>query len=235
MSRVKLFSILAVSLAVICMAPAARAASFDLNVGYCNCIPTSLGGVAGTVNVTSPGTNEVEIVLTINAPLQSHDQGLDSFAFNVVGFSSLTQASNFTINNAGGSTWTLSNPGGNADGAGSFMYSFECTAGANGCATAPVRTFDFTITASGLTVAAVESTNGGASNVDFAANVANANISGCTGMVGGGNGTGQSTPSGSTTASCAGPLVPEPNSIAFFGTGLLGLGFVLRRKFASKQ
>lgn len=234
MKRAKLFSILAIALAAICIAPAARATDFNLNVNYCQCIPTSLGGIAGDVDVTSPGTNEVEIAVTIDSPLQFHGNGIDSFAFNVVGFSSLT-SSNFTINNAGGSGWTFSVPAGTADGAGKFMYSFQCTAGSNGCSPAPVQTFDFTITATGLTVADVESTNGGASNVDFEASVADANINSCTGAVGGGDGTAQSTPTGTTTTACAGgtPSTPEASSIGFFGTGLLVVGWVLRRKLVT--
>ena len=237
MSRANFWAILAIACPLIALTPAARADTFNLNVNQCNCIPTSLGGIAGTVTVTAPATNEVEIVVSLNSPLQFHQtSGLDAFDFNAVGFS-LTSA-NITINNNGGSTWALVGSGSqHEDGLGTFMYSLECTAGANGCVTAPVRTLDFTITASGLTLAAVENRNSNASNTDFGANVANANTSGCTGMVGAGNGTAQSTATGTTSSGCLGttpPSVPEPTSIAFLGTGLLGLLVVARRKVSSR-
>lgn len=238
-SRAKFWAVLATTFIASALMPAARADQLPLNVDYCACIPTSLGGVAGMITVTSPGINKVEIGVSLDSPLQFHQtNGLDGFNFNVVGFGSLT-SSDITINNGGGSTWTLL-PGPNHEGgAGTFMYSLTCTPGPNGCLTAPVESLDFTITATGLTMAAVESTNGGASHVDFGANVANANISGCTGIVGAGNGGEGTSPSGTTSSACAGTLppsaVPEPSSIFLVGTTLMGLGCLLRKKLATAK
>ena len=47
--------------------------------------------------------------------------------------------------------------------------------------------------------------------------------------------TGEVTSTSGVFSSGEVPAVPEPTSIAFFGTGLLGVGFVLRRKFAPRR
>ena len=227
MSRAKIWITLAVAAVAIFATPAARADNFALNVDYCGCIPT--GTSAGNVSVTNVG-NAVTITATLTNGDVFHDQGLASFAFNVVGFSGL-QSSDFTINNAGGSTWTFVSPAQTADGAGTFMYNFECAGGANGCNGNPT-TFSFTLSKTALTKSAFESTNGGASNVYFAVNVANPSTTGCTGEVGAGGVTG---PTGTGRAACSSTTqTPEPTSIAFFGTGLIGLGIVLRKRLTAR-
>ncbi len=213
MSRTNVWVTLAALLLVVALAPAARADIFELNVDFCStgCIPAGMTSV-GTVEVTSPLANTVQVAVNITPPLEFHGgRGLDSFVFSVIGFPNLTVGNGFTILDAGGSVWTQ-NATVKADGAGDFMYSFDCTQGPNGCTPAPVRTFVFRITAPGLTLAAVESVNN--KNVVFAADVSNSTISGFTGMVG----------------ATGVPSVPEPTSIVFLGTGLLAVGIVLRKK-----
>ena len=247
MSRVKLFTLLALALAAICIAPVARADTFTFNVDYCT--NPCLGGTAsanngGTVTVTQSGTNIVDVKVALNN-LVFHDQGLESFAFNISGNPTLTFITTGALANGdiklisgGGSTWTFSQPAGNTDGAGStFGYSLDCAGGAGACTGSP-STLEFAIDYTGLTPLSLETrsgANGTTTNVDFAANVS-AGGGACTGMIGAGNGTAQSTPftahSGSTA--CGGTsTTPEPTSILFFGTGLLVAGGALRKKFSS--
>ena len=197
------------------------------------------------------GVNVVDVLVTLNN-LVFHDQGLESFAFNISGNPSLTQVTTLgasgqlTIINGGGSTWTLTHPAGNTDGAGStFGYSLDCTAGAGACVGSP-STLEFQIELTGLTPAGLETLSGAVvkqgknlvqttTNVDFAANVANG---ACTGEIGAGSGTGQSTPqtTGKGTTTC-GTAVPEPGTLLLVGFGLLGLslGAFGRRKWMARR
>jgi hypothetical protein len=232
--KLLLVAVLAVGLVAVSNASADQ---FTLNVDYCS--NPCLGGVpannnAGTVTLTQTDTNIVTVNVTLNN-LIFHDQGLESFGFNVTGNPALTLTTGVIANNQvkitndGGSTWTFSRPGGNTDGAGNFMYSFECASGSGHCAGSP-STFEFQVDVTGLTVAGLEIL--GSANVDFAANVANGS---CTGMAGAGNGTAQSTPSTSHTdgTACA-AAVPEPTTLALVGSGLITLGLSARRKWKAR-
>lgn len=220
MSRAISTLVLLVAALAVCTAPLAQADTFNLNAIYCNCLPS--GSSAGTVEITQQSANVVQISVNLAAGLTFHQSGgLDAFVFN--GPAGLT-ASNVTV----GAGWTFG-ASGHEDGAGNFRYQLTCVAAPNGCVGDP-STLVFTIAG---TVAQFETTNGGSSNSFFAANVANPTQSGCTGMVGAGG----SGPSGGFTGSsnCGVPNVPEPTSIAFFGTGLIALGFVIRRKFSTQN
>jgi hypothetical protein len=218
----------------------AAADTFTFNVDYCS--NPCLGGVAasnngGTVTVTQSATNIVDVNVQLNNAL-FHDQGLDSFAFNITNNPSLTlitgtlATGDIKIINAGGSTWTFNQPAGNTDGAGSFLYSFDCAAGSGHCAGSP-SVFEFQVDVTGLTVAALETRNGTASNVDFAANVSTGGGS-CTGMVGAGNGTSASTAAttnpGGTACTGTTTATPEPTALLLFGSGLIGIGALVRRR-----
>lgn len=250
MTRATLLTSLAFAMLASFTASVAQADQFSLNVIKCNCLPSGTSG--GTVTLTQTNSNEVEVTVQLSSGLQLHDQGLTTFSFNISGVSSLTLVSAISGNGndqvilannttAIGGPYTLQVPSMNADGLGNFQFGLECNGGSNGCVNFPTS-LQFFVTGNGtLAMADFENTNGGTgmgnhgSVTDFSVNVAGATSSGCTGVVGAGSGTGQSTASGgfTNTSNCENaPAVPEPTSIAFFGTGLIGLGFLLRKKFS---
>jgi hypothetical protein len=229
---------------------ALAADTFTFNQDFCG--NPCLGGVAannngGTVTVSQFATNIVDVLVQLNN-LVFHDQGLDSFAFNITGNPTLTKVDSLSGNNqlaiinAGGGTWTFNQPAQNTDGAGkTFDYSLDCTGAAGACAGDP-STLEFRVEVTGITPTSLETLTGAPDNkgnpttvnVDFAAD-ASANGGVCTGMIGAGNGTGQSTPltthTDATACRSAG-TVPEPASIMLLGSVFVGLATVVRRKQA---
>lgn len=232
LSHMNVWTVFVVALMAISITPPARADVFNLNVDYCGLGCLVPGTTGGTVTLTQ-FANEVDIVVALSSGLVFHDQGLTSFSFNNIN-GGLTTA-NFVATFSSGSSTSTFDASPNSDGAGSFLYGFDCAAGANGCAGLPTI-LTIKATSAGITVASFETK--GSAKVDFAANVAVSSQSGCTGVIGGGNGTAQTSPShpgSSGTTECGSTPTPEPASIAFFGTGLLGVGLVLRRRFSPRS
>jgi hypothetical protein len=236
-------------------APIARADTFTFNIDYCS-NPCINGTTGGTVVLTQTAQNIVDVLVTLQTGLTFNKAtgsgSLNSFVFNILNNPTLTMttaagapaANQLKIINGGGSTWALIQPAVNANGAGStFGYALDCSPGSSGCAGSP-SVLEFQVNVSGLTVASLETRNGAVSkkgsqtvvNVDFAANVMNGT---CGGMIGAGDGTGQSTPATMHTgtpcatpggATTAGAAVPEPTSAVLMGTvAAIALGG-LRRK-----
>lgn len=229
---------MALALATVGVSTASAASTpptFDLNKIYCNCLPSGSSD-GGTVTLTQ-GTNAVSFDVILSSPLNFHStNAFDAFAFN------FTTTTGQTISSVTGLTpgftyATTASGSGSMDGAGhSFneFIDFTGTAGTGG--NTGITELQFTVNGSGLTLANFETLNG--NNVDFAAAVSSTTTSGCTGVIGGGNGTAESTPqastgtpSGGTVGQCGGgSSVPEPTSVLLLGTGLLFAGKLLKAK-----
>jgi len=212
-------------------APRASADSFALNVDFCSnpCLGGAVSGGTVTLTLVNVGTStDVQFDILLNSPLDFHQtSGLDAFMFNDSGSQALTYSS-VTSGFTGQPLGTY-----HEDGAGTFDYivTYNTSPGVDG------THLSFIVSAAGaLTLAEFETlSSGGSPSVDFAANVTNGV---CTGLIGGGNGTGQSTahvvnPGGTCTAPPPPPPpVPEPASLALLGSGLALLGARMRRKKA---
>jgi hypothetical protein len=214
------------------LAPRASADVFQLNVDYCSnpCLGGAVSG--GTVTVTGNNTTSVSISVALNSGLAFHQtSGLDAFMFNAVSGSTVTVGSisaGFVNCGTGGGACSNSE-----DGAGTFT-NVICLSSAATCGQASGgpgvggQTLSFTLTSN--SAINVETLNGSSGSVtDFAANVTNGT---CTGLIGGGNGTSDSTatvknPGGTCSAP---PSVPEPTSVLLLGTGLLFAGKLLKAK-----
>src|SRR5262245_19903071 len=126
-------AVLMLGLAVV---PKASADVFTFNVDYCT--NTCLGGVpannnGGTVTVTQVSAGIVQVSVSLTS-LLFHDEGLNSFAFNISGNPVLgvdttgpTDPNTVRITDADGGTCTFIQPATNTDGAGkTFGYAFNC-------------------------------------------------------------------------------------------------------------
>jgi hypothetical protein len=214
-----------IALFALATAPKASADSFTLNYDFCtdSCLGGSSSG--GTVTVSQVDFNTVQFDVELSDPLHFHQtSGLDAFMFNDSGSQTLTF--DFTTANFSTAGTNL-----HEDGAGTFDYvvKYNFQPAVDG------QSLIFTVSATNaLSLTEFETTDGGDSVVDFAANVSNGV---CTGLIGAGNGTGQSTPTvlspnGSCTTPPPPPPVPEPASLTLLGSGLAFLGTRLRRKKA---
>jgi len=218
----------------------ASADSFTLNDIYCNCLPAGTSN-GGTVTLNDAG-NDVQFIVDLNDLLNFHySNAFDLFAFN---YSGTFAESTFSITSALPSGWSLSTtPIGNASMAGAgkdfdlYISCASCTGQGGGISGVNVLTFTLHSSAGNLDPIQFETVVGdtGTNNNDFAASVTQTALSGCTGVIGGGSGTGQSAPQASTGSNsegqlCGATLVPDGGStLGLLGLGLLGVGYMRRR------
>jgi hypothetical protein len=217
----------------------ASADTFTLNDIYCNCLPAgSTNG--GTVEVTDLGS-DVQFRIDLNDLLNFHySNAFDLFAFN---YSGTFSESTFSITSALPSGWSLSTtPLGNASMAAAgkdfdlFISCASCTGQGGGISGVNVLTFTLHSSAGNLDPINFETVVGdtGTNTNNFGASVTQTALSGCTGVIGGGSGTGQSTPQASTGGqSCGTTLVPDGGStLGLLGLALLGLAYLRPRLLA---
>jgi hypothetical protein len=246
MVRVNVLTISALASVAMFVTPVARAATFDLNVDLCTTSCLAPGTSGGTVELTLGdgtakngqggviATGDVDMLVQLNPDLFHFTTGLDTFMFQISTGPTITTS----IVNAGGNTWSLINNGtdtGQLDGAGHFGYAWSCQSTCSPNPNGNVFEFNVHAATAFTSLTPFESLTTGTitSKYDFAANVSTGAGSSCTGLIAGGNGTSQTSPSATGTPGTCTPSVPEPNSVAFFATGLLGLGLIVRKKFVA--
>ena len=214
----------------------AGADTFNLNDIYCNCLPAG-SSAGGTVTITDLGST-IQFVVDLNDLLNFHySNAFDLFAFN---YSGAFAESTFSISGqpAGWSLVTSPNGTASMNGAGQdydlFITCLLCTGQGGGISGVNTLTFILSSSAGALDLASFETTvgDGGTNNNNFAASVTQTSVSGCTGVIGGGSGTGQSTPQASTGGtSCGTTLVPDGGStLGLLGLAMLGLGYLRRNR-----
>jgi hypothetical protein len=223
-------------------APQASADVFDLNDIYCNCLPSG-SSAGGTVTLTDLGA-DIQFVVDLNDLLNFHyTTAFDLFAFN---YSGSAAESSFSITGApaGWALFTTAVNNSSMNGAGKDFDLYvrcetaQCTSQGGGISGVNVLTFVLHSSAGALDLLSFETPVGdaGTNNNNFAATATRLNQSGCTGVIGGGDGTGQSDPIASSGngsgGSCAGgTTVPDGGAtVGLLGLGLLGLGYLRRRR-----
>ncbi len=194
--------------AALAMAPMASADSITYNLSSNN---LGISGSVGSVTIADDGTNQVLVTITMNAGFSVKLNGGD-FAFNGPSGLTLAGVSGFAADSNSGLNFQHLKTSQNISAFGTFGFDFTNVQGQPG---GVVSANTVTFVLSGVGLSASQFTG-------VAIHFCTASGSNCGPYTGFANGTPGTTP------------VPEPGSLGLLGTGLVGLGGLIRRRFLSK-